>query len=111
VRRGSGPRPARLSAASAAPSAALGNPELKAVTESIIDVGFRSPLVVKALEKLATEALSRKLPSSEPLEPSRKFISPASPVVDVSVLGASPSQASSPPVELPEAELVEAVAA
>jgi hypothetical protein len=71
------------------------------VTESIIAVGFISPLVVKALLKLATVPLLRKLPSREPLAPSRSLRRPASPVVAVFEPGAviSPSHDDSPPAD------------
>ena len=49
----------------------------KQLTESSIAVGFIRPLVVNALLKLATVALFRKLPSSDPLAPSRSLRSPA----------------------------------
>src|ERR1700690_4202842 len=108
-----GPRPeARLAPSATAPAPpSAGNRKLKAVTESIIDVGLTSPLVVNALEKLATLALLRKLPTSDPLDPSRKFNSPASPVVEVLVLGASPSQASSPVSPVDALVVVEVLAA
>ncbi len=69
-----------------------GSMELTSITESMNDVGFSSPLVVKALEKLADQALLRKRRTGSRSDPSRKFISPASPVVGALVLGARPSQ-------------------
>ncbi|CAG6936946.1 hypothetical protein PICSAR164_04599 [Mycobacterium avium subsp. paratuberculosis] len=72
--------------------------EFMLTAASTNEVGFSSPLVVKALERLATEALFRKLPNTFPSDPSKKFISPASPGwPGPLVLGARPSQASKPP--------------
>src|SRR6516225_4883084 len=102
------PRPAAAFAApAAAPLAALFGAKATALSMNV--VGLSIALVVNALEMPATVASSTKVPKSDPLLPSRKFITPASPVVEVFVFGASPRNAAR--LEIGDVDAVEVLVA